>query len=47
MANMNRNIPLSIDDELLADIDRVAKDTKESRSAVMRRAFSASAACAV
>jgi metal-responsive CopG/Arc/MetJ family transcriptional regulator len=39
MANMNRNIPLSIDDELLAEIDRVAEATKESRSAVMRRAI--------
>lgn len=36
---MNRNIPLSIDDELLAEIDRVAEATKESRSAVMRRAI--------
>src|SRR6185436_15278463 len=39
MGNMNRNIPLSIDDELLAEIDRVAEGTKESRSAVMRRAI--------
>ena len=39
MATMNRNIPLSIDDELLAEIDRVADTTKESRSAVMRRAI--------
>jgi len=39
MATMNRNIPLSIDDELLAEIDRVAEDSKESRSAVMRRAI--------
>jgi metal-responsive CopG/Arc/MetJ family transcriptional regulator len=39
MATMNRNIPLSIDDELLAEIDRVAETTKESRSAVMRRAI--------
>src|SRR5262245_35024736 len=37
--SMNRNIPLSIDDELLAEIDRVAEETKESRSAVMRRAI--------
>lgn len=39
MANMTRNIPLSVDDELLAEIDRVAEATKESRSAVMRRAI--------
>jgi predicted transcriptional regulator len=39
MATMNRNIPLSIDDELLAEIDRVVEATKESRSAVMRRAI--------
>jgi metal-responsive CopG/Arc/MetJ family transcriptional regulator len=39
MATMNRNIPLSIDDELLAKIDRAAESTKESRSAVMRRAI--------
>src|SRR5690242_3108648 len=36
---MTRNIPLSLDDELLAEIDRVAESTKESRSAVMRRAI--------
>jgi len=36
---MNRNIPLSLDDELLAEIDRIAETTKESRSAVMRRAI--------
>ena len=36
---MNRNIPLSIDDELIAEIDRIAESTKESRSAVMRRAI--------
>ncbi len=36
---MSRNIPLSIDDELLAEIDRVAESTKESRSAIMRRAI--------
>ena len=36
---MARNIPLSIDDELLAEIDAVAESTKESRSAVMRRAI--------
>jgi hypothetical protein len=36
---MTRNIPLSIDDELLAEIDAVAESTKESRSAVMRRAI--------
>jgi metal-responsive CopG/Arc/MetJ family transcriptional regulator len=39
MATMNRNIPLSIDDELLAEIDSVAETTKESRSAIMRRAI--------
>ncbi len=39
MANMTRNVPISIDDELLAEIDRVAERTKESRSAVMRRAI--------
>lgn len=39
MANMNRNIPLSIDDELLAEIDGVVESIKESRSAVMRRAL--------
>ena len=39
MANLARNIPLSIDDELLAEIDRVAETTKESRSAIMRRAI--------
>lgn len=39
MANMNRNIPLSIDADLLAEIDRIAEGTKESRSAVMRRAI--------
>jgi len=39
MAAMNRNIPLSIDDELLAEIDRLAESTKESRSSVMRRAI--------
>lgn len=39
MAKRTRNIPLSIDDELLAAIDRVAEATKESRSAVMRRAI--------
>ena len=36
---MNRNIPLSIDDELLTEIDKVVESTKESRSAVMRRAI--------
>ena len=36
---MNRNIPLSIDDELLAEIDGIAETTKESRSAIMRRAI--------
>jgi hypothetical protein len=36
---MARNIPLSLDDELLAEIDSVAESTKESRSAVMRRAI--------
>ena len=39
MANMSRNIPLSIDEELLAEIDRIAESSKESRSAVMRRAI--------
>jgi hypothetical protein len=34
-----RNIPLALDDELLAAIDAVAEATKESRSAVMRRAI--------
>lgn len=36
---MNRNIPLSIDDELLAEIDSIAESTKESRSSIMRRAI--------
>lgn len=36
---MNRNIPLSIDGELLSEIDHVAAATKESRSVVMRRAI--------
>lgn len=39
MAGKTRNIPLSLDDELLAEIDSVAESTKESRSAVMRRAM--------
>ena len=39
MANKTRNIPLSIDDDLLAEIDRIAESTKESRSAVMRKAM--------
>src|SRR6185436_12857143 len=37
--SMARNVPLSIDDELLAEIDAVAESTKESRSAVMRQAI--------
>ncbi len=36
---MNRNIPLSIDDELLAEVDRTAEEVKENRSAVMRKAI--------
>lgn len=36
---MTRNIPLSIDEELLAEIDAVAEQSKESRSAIMRRAI--------
>ncbi len=34
-----RNVPLSIDDQLLAEIDRVAEMTNDTRSAVMRRAI--------
>lgn len=37
--NMARNIPLSIDNELLAAIDRVAGDRNETRSFVMRKAI--------
>lgn len=41
MATMNRNIPLSIDNELLAEIDRAAEASKSKRSEIMRRAIRA------
>lgn len=34
-----RNIPLSIDAELLAEVDAVAEAMRESRSLVMRQAM--------
>jgi predicted transcriptional regulator len=37
--NLARNIPLSIDEDLLAVIDRVAGDRNETRSLVMRKAI--------
>jgi len=37
--NMARNIPLSIDKESLAAVDRVAGDRNETRSQVMRKAI--------
>lgn len=37
--NLARNIPLSIDEELLAAIDRIAGDRNETRSLVMRKAI--------
>lgn len=36
-----RNIPLSMDRQLLASVDRVATELKETRSAVMRQAIAA------
>jgi metal-responsive CopG/Arc/MetJ family transcriptional regulator len=39
MATTNRNLPLAVDQQLLAEIDRVADATKQTRSAVMRRAI--------
>ncbi|HTX21423.1 MAG TPA: hypothetical protein VMD27_06160 [Candidatus Aquilonibacter sp.] len=36
---MARNIPLSIDNELLAAVDRIAGDRNETRSLVMRKAI--------
>jgi hypothetical protein len=37
--NLARNIPLSIDKELLAAVDRLAGDRNETRSLIMRRAI--------
>jgi len=37
--NLARNIPLSIDKDLLAAVDRVAGDRNETRSLVMRKAI--------
>jgi predicted transcriptional regulator len=37
--NLARNIPLSIDEKLLTDVDRVAGDRNETRSLVMRKAI--------
>ncbi len=37
--NLARNIPLSIDNELLAAVDRIAGDRNETRSLVMRKAI--------
>jgi len=37
--NLSRNIPLSIDEELLTAIDRIAGDRNETRSLVMRKAI--------
>lgn len=37
--NLARNIPLSIDNESLAAVDRVAGDRNETRSLVMRKAI--------
>jgi hypothetical protein len=37
--NLARNVPLSIDEELLAAVDRIAGDRNETRSLVMRKAI--------
>ena len=39
MANLARNIPLSLDEELLTAVDRLAAALKENRSVIMRKAI--------